>query len=139
MAFDIMPRSFWRLPSIIEDDDDNWSLTPWSPNATGVSISEDEKTVTVGVAVPGLDEKDIEVTFDKGVLWVKGEKKEEEQDKKRKFYRRAASSFSYRVAVPGDLDLSKEPEATYKNGVMTVSFVKSPMAQPKKISVKSSK
>lgn len=138
MSFDLIPRqSFLRLPTLWEDDDD-W-LTPTPANTSGVSVSEDDKNVFVTAAVPGVDEKDIDVTFDKGFIWIKGETKQEEQDKKRKYYRRSSNSFSYRVAVPGDLDLSVEPEATYKNGVMTVRFTKSPAVQPKKISVKSGK
>lgn len=137
MAFELTTRPLWRLPSLWEDDEDNW-MSSFS-SGTGVSISEDETHVFVSAAVPGVDEKDIDITFDKGMLWIKGESKEEEQDKKRKFYRRAASSFSYRVTVPGEIDMSKDPEAEYKNGVMTVAFAKLPTAQPKKITVKSKK
>lgn len=135
MSFDLVPGSFFnfpRFPSIISDDED-W-LTSAAPS--GISISEDEKHVFVSAHLPGIDEKDVDMTFDKGMLWIKGEAHEEEEDKKKKFYRKAASSFSYRVAVPGDLDLTTEPEAKYKNGVMTVSFTKSPKSQPKKITVK---
>jgi len=138
MAFDIIPNSFWGFPSrqLLQEDDENW-LSVGMPS--GISVSEDETRVYVTAALPGVDEKDVDITFDKGMLWIKGEAKEEEQDKKRKFYRKSASSFSYRIAVPGDLDLSHEPEATYKNGVMTVSFSKSAQAQPKKITVKTGK
>jgi len=134
MPTDITPY-FWRfpsmrLPSLWEDDDD------WNPGTTpsGLSISEDDASVYVSAALPGVDPKDIEVTFDKGYVWVKGEAKEEEKEKK--FYRKATSSFSYRVAVPGELDQNKEPDASYKNGVMTVTFAKSPKTQPRKIMVK---
>ncbi len=135
MAFDIVPSSFWRFPRFPSIwDDDEW-LMPTS--STGLSISEDDKNIYVEAAVPGLDSKDIEVTFEKGVLWIKGEAKEEEEDKKKKFWRKASRAFSYKVAVPGEIDPNKEPEASYKNGVMKVTFAKSPKTQPKKIPVKS--
>lgn len=139
MALDLIPGNFWnispfRVPSLLTEDDD-WTVS--SPS--GISISEDDKRVYVSTALPGLDEKDIEVTFDKGTLWVKGESREEDTSKQKKYYRKATSSFSYRIAVPGDLDANAEPEASYKNGVMTVSFTKSPTSQPKKIAVKVSK
>lgn len=117
------------LPQIIDD----WDLTTNIP--TGLTISEDDKYVYVSAAVPGVDPKDVEITFDKGVVWIKGEVVEEEKDKK--FYRKASSSFSYRIAVPGDIDVEKDPEATSKHGVMTVKFTKKPQSQPKKIAVKS--
>ena len=137
MSFELTTRPLWRLPSFWDEDDDtNW---PGFSAASGVSISEDDGHVYVTAAVPGVHENDIEVTFDKGVLWIKGETKEAEEDKKRKYYRRSANSFSYRVNVPGDLDLHTDPEADYKNGIMTVTFKKSPQSQPKKITVKAKK
>lgn len=134
MAIDIVPSSFWRFPIApgFWDDSDDMPLTAQGPS--GISISEDEQHVYVEVALPGIKPEEIEITFDKGILWVKGEAKEEEN--KRKYYRKATRSFSYRVAVPGDLDGSFEPEATSTNGVMSVKFKKSPKAQPKKITVK---
>lgn len=129
MPLSLIPRSFW-------DEDDLLSF-PSTPS--GVSVSEDDKHIYVQVALPGVEEKNIEVTFDKGMLWVNGEVEETEEDKKRKYYRHSSGSFAYQVAVPGDLDLAVEPDATFKNGVMTVKFTKTPKSQPKKIAVKASK
>jgi len=104
---------------------------------SGLSVSEDEGNVYVDAALPGIEPKNIEVTFDKGVLHISGEDKEEE--KKKKYYRKATSAFSYRVAVPSEVSPKTEPEATYKNGVMHVAFKKMAAAAPKKITVKVSK
>lgn len=122
------------LPSLWNDDD-NW-MSPLNLNS-GVSISEDDKNIYVAAGLPGVDPKNIEVTFEDDYLWIRGEVAEEEADKKKKYLRRSMQSFSYRVAVPGDVDMAIEPEATCKHGVMTVKFVKSPKSQPKKIAVKS--
>lgn len=131
MAFDLVPSRFWSFPTLRSwEEEEDWISSP----STGVSISEDDKNVYIEAAVPGLNSEDIEVTFDKGIVWIKGEAKEEE--KKKKYYRKSASSFSYRIAVPGEIDPNVEPEATYKNGVMTVTFAKSPKVAPKKITVK---
>lgn len=139
MAFDLVPNRILSFPSVslpsIWNDEDDWMTTPSTPS--GLSVSEDEKKVYIEASVPGIDPKNIEMTFHDGYLWIRGEMKEEEKDNKRKYYRQATKSFSYRVAVPGDIDASQEPEATYRHGVMTVSFAKSPKAQPKKIQVKS--
>lgn len=134
MRYNLVPRNFWTfptLPSIWEEEEDLLTI-PTGTN--GLSISEDDKNIYVEAQVPGIDPKDVEVTFDKGMLWIKGEAKEEE--KKKKYYRRAMRSFSYRVALPTDIDAKAEPEATCKNGVMIVKFAKSPKSQPKKIAVK---
>jgi len=137
MAKELIPRSFWDFPSIrlpsLWGEDEDWPIVS---TPSGLSVSEDEKNVYVEAAVPGIDPDDVDITFDKGTLWIKGEAKEEEKDKKRKFYRKASRSFSYRVSVPSEVDPNAEPEASYKNGVMTVTFAKSPSSQPKKIKVK---
>ena len=131
MTLSIVPKRFWDF-----DDEDNWLTEPLSNVNSGLSVSEDEKNVFVEAQVPGIDPDNIEVTYHDGYVWVRGEEKEEEKDKKRKYYRRSSQSFSYRVAVPGEINENVEPEATYKNGVMTVKFEKSPKSLPKKIAVK---
>lgn len=137
---DIVPTTFWRFPikpSLLDDmtDLDNWfSAMPTYETANGLSISEDDKNIYVEAAVPGVEPREIDITFHKGMLWIKGEAKEEE--KKKKYYRKATASFSYRVAIPEDVDMTTEPEAVCKNGVMTVTFAKSVKTQPKKITIK---
>lgn len=134
MTNNLIPRSIFeapvwtRMPSIWDDFDD-----VLSKSSSGLSISEDDKNIYIETSIPGVSPEDVEVTFDKGTLWVKGESKQEEKDKK--YYRRAANSFSYRVAVPGEIDSQSEPKATYKNGVMKIAFAKVAEVQPKRITV----
>lgn len=137
MALDLVPRRLLSFPSILPsiwDEDEDWFNMP--STQTGLSISEDDKNIYVEAAVPGINPDNIEVTYQDGYVWVHGDVKDEERDKSRKYYRQSAQSFSYRVAVPGDVDPNVEPEATYKNGMMVITFAKSPASQPKKIKVK---
>jgi len=138
MALDLVPRRILSFPPLslpnFWDEDEEWLMSP--STQSGLSVYEDENNVYVEAAVPGINPKDVEITYQNGYLWVRGETKEEEKNKKKKYYRQASRSFSYRVAVPGEVDTNKEPEATYKHGVMTITFAKSPKAQPKKIQVK---
>lgn len=136
MANGLTPRSFWtfptlRIPSLVEDLLDETIL---DTIPSGLSVSEDENSVYVEAALPGIDPKDIEVTFENGILHIGGEAKEEE--KKKKYYRRATSSFSYRVAIPGEVSPKAEPTATYKNGMMKVIFKKTAPSKPKRIEVR---
>lgn len=137
MPFDLIPRGLFsqatRLPSIFEDDE-LWSLP--SPATSGLSISEDQNSVFIEAHLPGLQMENIEVTIDKGYLWIRGEKQESEEDKQKKFYRKASSSFSYHVAVPSNVDETQDPVAVYKNGVMKVTFKKHLKAEPKKLDIK---
>src|SRR3989338_7108827 len=108
----LLPQSCWRFPTLLEELDEE--LLPSTTTISGLSISEDDKNVYVEAAVPGIDPKNVDVTFNKGILTISGQKEEEE--KKKKFYRRASSAFSYRILVPGEIDPNKEPKAEAKNG-----------------------
>jgi HSP20 family protein len=138
MAFDLIPSRLLSFPSMrlpsFWNDEDEWLTTP--STSSGLAVSEDEKNIYVEAHVPGIDPKDIEITFQDGYLWIRGESKEEEKDKARKYYRESSKSFSYRVAVPGEVNEKVEPEATSKNGVMTVTFAKAPKTKPKKIQIR---
>ncbi len=130
----LVPRSFFdspRFPSLWDDDSDFWGLTAQN---SGLAISEDEKNVYVEAHIPGVDPNKVEVTFDKGMLWIKGQQEQEENNKK--YYKKAASAFSYHVRLPENIDAAKEPEAVCKNGVMKVTFAKQAEVSPKKINVR---
>ncbi|MBS0616469.1 MAG: Hsp20/alpha crystallin family protein [Verrucomicrobia bacterium] len=131
-----MIRSFpmSRFPFFEEEGEEEW-LPDISPSS-GLSVSEDEQNVYVEAAVPGLKPEEIEVSYDQGILWIKGEKKEQTEDKSKKFYRKAMTSFSYRIAVPGNVDESKPLEATCKNGIIRIVFPKAKQAPSKKIPIK---
>ncbi|MBM3197947.1 MAG: Hsp20/alpha crystallin family protein [Chlamydiae bacterium] len=126
---------FWALPSFFDTES---LLEPASRSMehSGLSLCEDKDHVIVEAALPGLSPNEIEITFEKGMLWIKGEKKEEEEDKKRNYYRKASRSFSYHIDVPGDLDMSQEPTAEYSNGMMTVRFKKSEKHTARQIKVR---
>ena len=106
-----------------------------SSMGNGLTVYEDNEAVYVEAWVPGLGSEDIDLTFEKGVLWIKGENKKESDDKK-KYYQRSDSAFSYRVSVPRRLDESAEPEAMCTNGVISVRFAKSKSELPRKIEIR---
>lgn len=134
MQLDIMPNSFWDSPTKLSTmlDEEDWRL--FLPSS-GLTVSEDKKNIHVEAAMPGISPKDIEVTFDKGILWIRGEVKEEEEDKKRKYYHKSSHTFLYRVTVPETRDEAIEPEVKSSNGILKVSFAKLPETQPKKLKV----
>lgn len=137
----LVPRTFFQLPltrfpTLFEDVEQE--LADITPANQGLSIYEDKKTLTVEAHLPGLKADDIDVTIDKGILWIRGDKKEEEEDKEKKFYRRATSSFSYRIALPSQIDEKGEPKTVFKDGILKLIFAKAPQAQTRKITVKGS-
>jgi len=108
--------------------------------APAVDIAEKPNAYEVTAELPGLDEKNVEVTLVNGALTIKGEKHEEKEEKRKDYYlkERRFGSFERRFAVPEGVDAEKI-EASFKNGVLTVTLPKTPEAQKpeKKIEVKS--
>lgn len=102
---------------------------------SNLNVYETKSNVIVEANVAGVDSEDLDITFEKGVLWIQAKKKQEEKDEERKYYSRSSFSYSYKVAIPGDIDQSKEPSVTNSNGVLRVEFKKSEQAQPKKLKV----
>jgi HSP20 family protein len=102
-----------------------------------VEISNGEKEIKVTAEVPGLEEKDIEVLLDDGVLTLKGEKRSETEDKDRQFSERYYGRFERRIPV-GDEVKEDEVDARFKNGVLTVTLPKTEKAQSqvKRIAIK---
>lgn len=105
-----------------------------------MNISEDDKEIVVTADLPGIDEKDLDISIAKDVLTIKGEKKTETEDKKKNYHRieRSYGSFSRSVALPEGIDDGKV-EAEMKKGVLKIRIPKSAEAQPqrKKIEIKS--
>ena len=101
-------------------------------------IEENEKTLEVSMELPGLEEKDVEVTLREGELVVRGEKKAESEKKKKGYYlsERSFGSFYRAIPLPAGIDESKV-EAKFRNGVLTVTLPKTAeaLANVKKIAV----
>lgn len=97
-----------------------------------VDASEDDKAYHVTAELPGLSEKDVEVTFADNTLTISGEKKEEKEVKEENYHRRERSFGSFRRAftLPAEVDEAKIA-ATFKDGVMTIDLPKSQQAQKK--------
>ncbi|MCL6582322.1 MAG: Hsp20/alpha crystallin family protein [bacterium] len=102
-----------------------------------LDIKETEKDIQVMAEIPGVDEKDIEVTLHNGRLTISGEKKSEIEDKKEGYHRieRTYGSFCRTIPLPDEIDEDKV-EATYKKGVLKVVLPKTAKAQEGKKKIK---
>ncbi len=99
-----------------------------------VDVVETDEAIMVKAELPGMDEKEIDVSVNDDSLVLKGEKKEEKEEKKGGFHRveRSYGSFYRRIAIPAEVDAEKV-EASYKNGVLTVNLPKTGTGTTKKI------
>ena len=113
--------------------------TSFGVSAPVVDVVEKEKEYQISAELPGLEEKDVEVSVADDMLTIKGEKKEEKEEKKKDYYlhERHFGSFERSFGIPDGVDADKI-EAHFKNGVLTVTLPKTPEAQKseKKIAIK---
>lgn len=105
-----------------------------------IDVAETDKEIKVTAELPGIDEKDVEVTLDNNVLTIKGEKKEEKEEKDKNYHLVERSYGAFQRSIPIDADVQGEKvDASFAKGVLTVVLPKSPAEQrkAKKIAVKS--
>ena len=86
--------------------------------------------------LPGLKQKDVNVSVDEGVLKIKGEKMNENEVKEKDYYRleRVSGSFERSLALPKNVDTAKI-KATFKDGVLELILPKKEESKPKQIKV----
>lgn len=106
----------------------------WAP---AVDVSETADKVVVKAEVPGIEAKDIDISLSGDVLTIKGEKKSEREEKKENYHlvERSYGSFSRSLRLPAAVKADKI-EASYKQGVLTVTCPKKEEVKPKAIEVK---
>jgi HSP20 family protein len=92
-----------------------------------MDVEEKEKEYRVTAELPGLDEKDVEVLLQDGILTVRGEKKLESEDRNRTYSERFYGRFERQISLDRDVDDSAV-KATFKQGILTVTVPKSAKA-----------
>jgi HSP20 family protein len=115
---------------------DNWarpmnlldrSLGSWMPQ---IDVRETAKEIRVTAELPGMEEKDLEVSFLDGALTIKGEKNEEHEEEKGDVHRseRQYGMFERTIPLPSEVDVDKV-KATFKKGVLKITLPKTREAQ----------
>lgn len=113
---------------------DDGATCTWLPN---VDILEEENEFKVHVDLPGVSKDDVKITVTKDVLTIRGEKKTEKQTEGKNYRRqeRTFGSFQRSFTLPSMVKNDKI-EATYDNGILTITLPKVEEAKPKEIEVK---
>lgn len=97
----------------------------WLAETPSFEVSETDDEFRVRAELPGMDEKDIEVTLEGDELMVRGEKKREHEEERRDY---RVSELSYgefcrTFTLPEGVDREKA-KATFKKGVLTLTLPK---------------
>ncbi|MBA4385392.1 MAG: molecular chaperone [Anaerolinea sp.] len=106
-----------------------------------IDVSETDTAMQVTAELPGMDEKDIQLSLENDALIISGEKKNDVEEKGKNFHRveRTYGSFQRVVPLMSEIQADKV-EASFRNGVLNITLPKTPAAarQAHKIAIKSS-
>lgn len=126
-------HAFDRFLSTDETDLGSPSAGQWAPR---VDIKEEDARFVILADVPGMDPATIEVSMDKNVLSIKGERVAEKTEQGAKFTRieRAYGSFNRRFSLPESAD-AEGITASGKHGVLEIVIPKRAQTAPRRIAI----
>jgi len=119
-----------------------WSGAPWDPfevtewparaYAPRVDVTETDNEIRITAELPGMDEKDVELSLAEGTLTLSGEKKEEHERTEKGFHHSERYFGSFRRVIPLPREVvTGKVEAVFRSGVLTVTLPKAEMAKEK--------
>ncbi len=127
-----LARAWGRLSWPLEEEED------WADSGDGLTVYETDDALVVKANVPGVEEKEVDISLEGRTLTVKAEHRETEKKKEKKtvVYRQARQArYIYTTTIPCPIKPDKA-KAELKNGVLTITLPKAEEAKPKKIAVK---
>ena len=122
-VFDSFLGNRWAgLPSLLGDDDRRMV-------APRVDVKENGSQIVIEAELPGMEEKDVDVTLRDGVMTIKGEKKSEREEDKDDYHvsERSYGSFQRTFRLPDTVD-DEKVEAKLDKGVLRITLQKRPEA-----------
>jgi HSP20 family protein len=128
----------WSLFNRLSRDFDSFLTAPTAPAGfiPPVDVHEEADRFVVFADLPGVNLDDVEITAEKGVLTIRGERKQERREPAQGYERieRVAGGFTRRFALPENV-LADEIKARYTNGVLEVSIPKQPVQQARRVAI----
>jgi HSP20 family protein len=141
-TFALMDELRRRIDRVWDNSDPSWEGVTSSPRSFSssvfprVNVYDGGANLILKADVPGLSEKDVQVTLNDGGLSISGERTvapPEGYSAHRQ--ERSHVKFSRSLQLPCKVN-PEQTTAAVKNGVLTITFAKAPEAQPRQISVR---
>ena len=128
-----MRRAMDRLMENSLDQND-WSKVEW---ALALDVIEEENEFVVKASLPGTKPENLEITFDKGVLTIRGEVKDESEKEQGQYHlrERRFGSFMRSISLPTSVK-SEDIQAVYQDGVLALHLPKAEEVKPRRIAIK---
>jgi HSP20 family protein len=108
----------------------------WVP---AIDLIEKKDSYIIRAELPGVERSNIDISFEKNVLTISGQKSAliEAKDEELRVFaaERVSGSFSRSLRMPDYIDGDKIG-AEYKDGLLTITIPKAELAQPRKIEVR---
>ena len=125
-----------RMNSLFRDMNEGEAPMSTASFVPAVDVYEDDKKVMLKLEIPGMDQKDLDVSVENNTLTVRGERKFESEEKEENFHRieRRYGSFFRAFTLPSTVD-TESVAASYNAGVLKLELMKKPEAQPKQIKI----
>lgn len=122
-----------RLFGAGDNDQSTVETSQWAPR---VDIREEDKRFMILVDVPGVDPSTIEVSMDKSILTIKGERKVDSEETSGKLTRqeRVYGTFHRRFSLPESAD-ADNISANGRFGVLEIAIPKKPETTPRRIAI----
>lgn len=134
-------QSLRRLNAVLDEafgnfqpEDGSTITAAWYP---ACDVFEDKESVKIVAEVPGVRPEDVKISLENNLLTIRGEKKQEAEERSERVHRyeRSYGAFERSFALPSTVDADKI-QASYANGVLTVTVPKAERARPREIRIK---
>lgn len=127
-------RPIWNRFGANKSSDADYSDASWAPLA---DIVEDKDSYHVKLDIPGVDKKNVKVSYSNGVLSVSGERKDEKESKSANYFRKETVCGKYYRSFTLPEGIKEDSiNAEFKNGTLSIQIQKADEVKPKQIEVK---
>ncbi len=119
---------------------DDGPLTQWQPTTSwglALDVAENDDAFIVTASVPGMNPDDLDITITDNVLTIKGEYEADETIEEEKYHirERRIGNFGRSISLPVSVN-ADGVDASYENGVLTLTVPKAEEVKPRRITVK---
>ena len=133
-------RSMWNLNDDVFKtffNEDRYLSRNRDDYYPAVNIEENADAYRVSIELPGMEKKDIKISFQDDVLTISGEKKDQKEDKDKNYhyFERRFGKFERSFRIHTEV-IEDKIDAVFKDGVLTVDMPKAEIVKPKEIEVK---
>jgi HSP20 family protein len=137
-------NSLRRLNSVLDEAFNSWPFQSAEENGALTSswlpacdVFENQDAVKIVAEVPGVRPEDVKISLENNLLTVRGEKKQQAEETSERVHRyeRSYGTFERTFSLPTTVD-PERIDATYANGILTVTIPKAERARPREIPVK---